>query len=120
MTERSGLTSAREVNFVSVCLEGEQHPCFRGGCCCCCAAGTGRLRGVTTWVSILVDPLFIKASAGSTHLESSQTNQPATREPFVWTPFPGYDTYLDTVTTATVMDEFVTPSFLRLASLLLR
>lgn len=64
---------------------------------------------MTSWVSILLDPFFLQAAAGSAHLEPSQANQPASREPFVWTLLPGYSTYLDTVTLATVMDEFITP-----------
>lgn len=92
----SGLTSPCQVNFpgVSVFLEGGQQPCFGAHSC---GGSIGKHRQMTSRVSILRDPLFIKAAAGSAHLEPSQANQPARCEPFVWPLLPGYGTHLDTV-----------------------
>lgn len=73
----SGLTSPCQVNFagVSVFLEGGQKPCFRTHCG---AVPFGKHGEATSWVrvSILVDPSFIRAAAGSAHLEPSEANQP--------------------------------------------
>lgn len=78
----SGLTSPCQVNFpgVSVFPEGGQQPCFGAHCC---GVSTVKHREMTSRVSILLDPSFIKAAAGSAHLEPSQANQPASCEPFV-------------------------------------
>lgn len=62
---------------------------------------------MTSCVSILADPFFIRAAAGSAHLGGGQTNQTGgSCEPFVWALLPSYSTYLDSVAQATGMDEF--------------
>lgn len=67
----SALTSPCQVHFpgLSLRLGGKQQPCF-------CGVGIGERREVTAWVSVLVDPFFMKATTGPTHRESNHPNQP--------------------------------------------
>lgn len=106
------LTPPCQVNFpgVNIFLEGGQKPCFRVRYC---AGRTGKHRRMTF---ILSDPCLTEDARGSTHPENL-ANKPACCEPFVSLVLPGYGTYLDVVTLATVMDEFVKAQFVDLVSL---